>query len=100
MTAVPKPPPPVKEPKRLRGKPHRIPDSIRRATLFMWGSECLWCREPGGAVDLHHVLRRSQGGSDAPANLRPVHRKCHRYIHEHPAEARKRGFLARTGVEK
>ncbi len=94
MTAVPKPSPKVKEPKPLRSRPHRIPDTVRRDTLARWGTTCLWCGEPGGAVDLHHVQRRSQGGLDTPANLRPVHRKCHMRIHDHPAEAKRRGFLA------
>jgi hypothetical protein len=94
MTAVPKPTPALKEPKTLTQKVHRIPAKVRDETFEKLGQTCHWCREPGGAVDLHHVLRRSQGGKDYWSNLRPVHRKCHSYIHEHPTEAKRRGFLA------
>lgn len=90
----PKPTPRIKTRERMKSKPHRIPDRVRRETLGLWGATCLWCRQPGGALDLHHVHRRSQGGKDIPSNLFPLHRKCHRYVHEHPAEAKRRGFLA------
>jgi hypothetical protein len=39
------------------------------------------------------------GGKDEPEFLVSVHRWCHRYIHEHPDEARLRGFLVRTFEE-
>ena len=94
MTAVPKPTPAVKEPKPLQSKPHRIPTHVRNQVLAAWFSTCAWCKRPGGALDLHHVQRRSQGGPDTPANLRPVHRLCHSYIHDHPAESKREGFLA------
>lgn len=91
---APKPSPRIKEPKPLKGKPHRIPMHVKLATLAMWGSSCRWCEQPGGAVDLHHVLPRSQGGRDEARNLRPLHRRCHSYVHEHPTEAKARGYLA------
>lgn len=95
VRAAPKPTPRApKEPKRLEGKPHRIPVSVKLATLAMWGSACRWCEQPGGAVDFHHVQRRSQGGRDEPENLRPLHRKCHEQVHANPLEAKVRGFLA------
>ena len=94
MPAAPKPPMTIKQRKALKSKPHRIPERIRLDTFARWGTSCLWCREFGGAVDLHHVTRRSQGGADSPDNLRPVHRKCHSHIHDNPAEAKRRGFLA------
>jgi 5-methylcytosine-specific restriction endonuclease McrA len=95
MIGVPKPTPRApREPRPLRSRPHRIPDKVRAQSFALWGSVCRWCGEQGGYLDLHHVKRRSQGGADIPSNLRPVHRKCHGYIHEHPAEAKRRGFLA------
>lgn len=97
--ASPKPTPKAKEPKRLTGKPHRIPPKVVEAMYAMWGRTCLWCERPGGALDAHHILRRSQGGKDAPENLRPLHRICHRYVHEHPEEARQRGLLVGTGTK-
>ncbi len=97
--ASPKPTPKAKEPKRLIGKPHRIPDKTREDTLDDYGRTCQWCQVAGGRLDLHHMLRRSQGGKDDRSTLIPVHRTCHRYIHEHPVEARERGFLVGTGVK-
>lgn len=94
MVAVPKPTPQIRGRKRLTSRPHRIADRIRAATFAMWGETCLWCEQPGGALDLHHVQRRSQGGKDEPLNLRPLHRKCHSFVHDHPTEAKRRGFLA------
>ena len=45
------------------------------------------------AMDAHHVLRRSQGGSHEPSNLRDCCRHCHRWIHEHVYEATQLGLL-------
>ena len=93
--AKPTPRPKVRKP--LKAKPHRIPDAIREAVYTRDGWLCQWCQGAGGRLDLHHKLRRSQGGPDSLANLVSVHRVCHRYIHEHPEIARHRGFLVGTG---
>jgi 5-methylcytosine-specific restriction endonuclease McrA len=40
------------------------------------------CHECGKrAVDIHHVVHRSQGGSDEASNLRALCRECHDKIH-------------------
>lgn len=93
VRAVPKPTPKVKEPKRLQSKPHVIPDWIKNMVKARDRMRCRWCNRPGGALDAHHIRRRSQGGKDEAANLVSVHRICHEYIHAHPAEAKARGFL-------
>lgn len=93
MTAVPKPTPQPKARKALRSVPHPIPTSVREATFARDDYLCQWCRVPGGALDPHHRYRRSQGGRDTMHHLVTVHRICHSYIHDHPAEARERGFL-------
>ena len=48
----------------------------------------------GMGSDVHHVVRRSQGGTDDPANLKWLCRPCHQYIHEHVAESKAEGWLA------
>ena len=94
MTAVPKPPMTIKQREKLQSKPRLVDRSAAAATFTRDGFTCTWCGVPGGRLDPHHVIRRSQGGKDEVGNLRSVHRVCHRYIHEHPTEAKKRGFLA------
>lgn len=46
-------------------------------------------------VEVHHIVRRSQGGTDELANLLVTCSLHHRYIHEHPAESYERGWLKR-----
>ena len=47
-----------------------------------------------GRLDPHHVIPLSRGGprSDA-ANIRPLCRAHHRWVHEHPLEAAELGLL-------
>lgn len=44
----------------------------------------------------HHIILRSQGGSDDPSNLLFVCSAAHRWIHDHPAESYVRGWLRRA----
>jgi 5-methylcytosine-specific restriction endonuclease McrA len=94
MTPIPKPTPRRKEPKPLKSKPHAIPASVKQQVFDRDNWTCRWCSMPGGALDAHHVIRRSQGGPDSVPNLVSVHRICHRAIHDNVAEAKLRGFLA------
>lgn len=91
---IAKPTPKRKEPKPLKSRPHVIPASVKKQVFDRDNWTCRWCEVPGGALDAHHVIRRSQGGKDVVANLVSVHRLCHRAIHDGPAEAKRRGFLA------
>ena len=62
-----------------------------------------WCelRSPqctGRATDRHHILRRSQGGTDDQANTVDLCHVDHLYvIHANPKWARNHGWLARSG---
>jgi len=94
VTYIAKPTPRVRTPKPLKSKPHVIPSRIRQEVIDQYAGLCQWCEVPGGALDCHHVTRRSQGGKDAVGNLIAVHRICHSYIHAHPSEAKARGFLS------
>ena len=44
-------------------------------------ADVLICNCGRVAVDLHHKVKRSQGGTDAPDNLQPICRGCHDKIH-------------------
>ena len=48
---------------------------------------------------LHHVRRRSQGGTDTPENLLGLCRDHHQWVHEHVAEAVELGYLAKTSFD-
>ena len=54
-----------------------------------WGRRCM-----GAASAVHHIVRRSQGGSHDPANLLATCTACHDRIHARPADARSLGYLA------
>lgn len=45
------------------------------------------------ASDKHHIKRRSQGGDNSLWNLIHLCAICHRWAHDHPAEAVKVGLL-------
>ena len=55
---------------------------------------CECCGDRAGQV-VHHRKRRSQGGTNALANLMLLDGDCHRRIHDEPEWARSRGFLLR-----
>ena len=93
VIGVPKPTPRAKEPKVLTSTPRPIPSRVKETVFARDDYTCQWCREPGGALDPHHRFRRGQGGKDEPRFLVSVHVLCHSYIHDHPAEAKRRGFL-------
>ena len=97
MTAVPKPTPKARQPKRLQSRPHRIPDSVREAVLDAANRTCEWCHRPGGKLVVHHKLRRSQGGRDRVEDCAALHAICHLAVHVNVAEAQERGLLVAVG---
>lgn len=52
----------------------------------------------GRGVHAHHVLMRSQGGTDDMGNLIWVCSPCHVHIHEHPALSYEAGLLRKRGA--
>jgi len=50
----------------------------------------------GAGQHIHHRKLRSQGGDNLAKSLLHVCFKCHRYIHDHPAESYERGWLIRA----
>lgn len=106
--SIPKSPPPVKEPKRLRAKSKSTADRDARYALerveFLADHPLCEARLDGCtfvATEVHH-----QGGRAASVFWRkswwlPVcGTPCHKWITEHPAEAYERGLsYHRNGVE-
>jgi hypothetical protein len=61
--------------------------------MRMGPATCQRCSE-APAVDLHEPRTRARGGDASdPAECIPLCRSCHDWIHEHPAEATREGFL-------
>ena len=49
----------------------------------------------GYSTDVHEVLTRARGGDILdPENVRAICRRCHDWIHDHPADALDLGLLA------
>ena len=50
---------------------------IRAYVLLREGHRCLACRK-AGRLEVHHVIKRSQGGADTPDGLVALCPACHR----------------------
>ena len=74
----------------------------RKAVIELARGRCqaqdLWRHDCAGQLEVHHLLRRSQGGTDDLDNLLVVCAHAHRWAHDHPAEAVRLGLLRRTGT--
>jgi hypothetical protein len=60
-----------------------------------------WCQAAipdicqGRATHRHHILPRSAGGTDSPADTADICGACHAHVHAHPAWAYETGWLRR-----
>lgn len=72
--------------------------SVRKKVLDGSRGMCQarWDVCAGRAVHVHHIQRRSQGGTDNPSNLLAVCAQCHDAIHRNVAKAAKLGHLFLT----
>ena len=57
-----------------------IPNSVRKAIYKRDGYRCALCDNNRG-LQIHHVMKRSQGGSNSPHNLITLCMYCHNTIH-------------------
>lgn len=57
-----------------------IPNDVRRAVYRRDGYRCALCDDVRG-LQIHHVLLRSQGGSDGEMNLITLCWRCHAEAH-------------------
>jgi hypothetical protein len=58
----------------------RIPKATRHEVYTRDGRACILCLD-ARVVQLHHVVPRGRGGSDAPQNLVCLCPACHRVAH-------------------
>lgn len=62
---------------------------------------CPACPEgPHAGAELHHVIRRGQGGSHDDENLRWICSAAHCWVHANPAAARELGLLASAPLRR
>lgn len=85
----------------------RVPLTIKGKRSAGWHRSRQWCFDrahglceakvhedcTGRAEHAHHILLRSQGGSDGQENLLAVCHACHGWIHLHPGLSYELGFL-------
>lgn len=84
--------------RQLRRQNRRDPPELGVAKVFVRDRAGGHCEAhtpvcTGAHHHTHHILPRSAGGGHNPANLLAVCRACHEYIHNHPAESYKNGWL-------
>lgn len=56
----------------------------------------VWDICEGRVHQIHHRLRRSQGGSNDVDNLLAACNSCHAYCHDNPTESYAKGWLIRS----
>ena len=71
-------------------------DSVEEFVFARQGGVCPFCGKP--IDDYHHVIPRSQGGSDGPENRIGVCKECHKKIHQGELNEDLRGVLKRYGA--
>ena len=54
---------------------------LRRRLIAERGHRCERCGKTTGRLEVHHLKRLADGGTDAPANLQVLCRGCHIRIH-------------------
>lgn len=70
---------------------YKLSSRTRSKILRRMNIGCSHCGWKVGAIDLHHIIERKNGGSNDMDNLSPVCPNCHRLIHE--------GKLTRTDIK-
>lgn len=85
-------------PLRSRPEPSHLRDA-KQAVRDRSGGRCEVAGPvcTGSGEHFHHVLRRSQGGKHSAANLLHACAADHRWIHEHPEDSYRMGWLKRSG---
>ena len=77
----------------------RMPEHVAEAVIERSGGKCeamgtFFCDGP--AQQLHHRRMRSQGGKHTVQNLLALCASCHSWVHRHPKESYRLGWLVRS----
>jgi hypothetical protein len=57
-------------------------DNLRAFILHRDNYTCQICKKKNGIMNIHHIIHKSKGGSNRPANLVTVHKLCHDKFHK------------------
>lgn len=78
-----------------RSKRDRAWDDARQMRLDIDQHTCQahWRHECWGGLHVHHIKRRSQGGTDEMFNLVTLCLVAHEHVHANPAWSREHGYL-------
>lgn len=72
--------------------------NTRHAILARDNYQCQNCKTKDSIFEVHHLVPKSQGGSDEPENLITLCRKCHRDYHDGKIELKKFGKNKNIGL--
>jgi 5-methylcytosine-specific restriction endonuclease McrA len=81
----------------LRGKLRLSPYKWKKRVAEIMerdGHKCRMCGTSQGLADVHHIIKRSQGGSDDADNLILLCRDCHNKFHPGPQWTKKEPIRA------
>ena len=73
-------------------------ENLRHAILARDKYTCQNCNAKKGVFEVHHLVFKSQGGSDEPENLITLCRKCHKDYHDGKIELKKFGKKKNAGL--
>lgn len=61
-------------------KSNRLDENIRKAVIIRDNNKCALCGKGNCALEAHHITPRRENGSNTPANLITLCKKCHEII--------------------
>ena len=74
--------------------------TVKQYVLARDEYKCQVCRKTGGKLKIHHIIYRSQGGTNAPSNLITVCADCHTYKNHQPGGVLYKWCQAKKKVTK
>lgn len=74
-----------------KSRPKTVPRLVKAFVLARCDGKCERCKA-AGVIQLHHRVKRSQGGPNIEANLIGLCPSCHRWVEDNPAAAVAEGW--------
>ncbi|MDC2828460.1 RNA-guided endonuclease IscB [Limosilactobacillus mucosae] len=74
--------------------------TVKQYVLARDEYKCQVCKKKGGKLKIHHIIYRSQGGTNVPSNLITVCADCHTYKNHQPGGVLYKWYQAKKKVTK